>query len=292
MEEWVLPEGVVKEIVTEELMTLNGWPTRLPIIPEEAPEQERPKPKVPDAVEFARTRLGIDPDEKQAEVLRSEAKRGILNCTRQWGKSTIAAAKAVHRAFTCPKSLVLVASPTYRQSGEFVRKAAEMVAALGLPVKGDGNNAISLVFPNGSRIVGLPGIEGTVRGFSKVSMLLIDEASRVTDAMYRALRPMLAVGNGDLWLLSTPFRKRGFFYSNWEHGGSVWHRVRVPATECSRISREFLEEDRGQQKGDFEREYLCEFQEDGQSVFSRELVERALDSSVKPLAVPPMLTTW
>ena len=110
--------------------------------------------------------------------------------------------------------------------------------------------------------------------------------------MYRALRPMLAVGNGDLWLLSTPFRKRGFFYSNWEHGGSVWHRVRVPATECPRISREFLEEDRGQQKGDFEREYLCEFQEDGQSVFSRELVERALDSSVKPLDVPPMLTTW
>ena len=52
-----------------------------------------------DAVEFARTRLGIEPDERQAEVLRSEAKRGMLNCTRQWGKSTIAAAKAVHRTY-------------------------------------------------------------------------------------------------------------------------------------------------------------------------------------------------
>ncbi len=78
--------------------------------------------------------------------------------------------------------------------------------------RGDGDNAISLVLPNGTRIVGLPGTEGTVRGFSAVSLLLIDEAARVQDAMYKALRPMLAVGDGDLWLMSTPYGKRGFFY--------------------------------------------------------------------------------
>ena len=135
----------------------------------------------PDAAEFARERLGFEPDEKQAEVLRSEAKRGILNCTRQWGKSTVAAAKAVHRAYTRPGSLVLVASPAERQSGEFLRKAAEMLARLGIAAAGDGDNAISLLLPNGSRIVGLPGTEATVRGFSAVSLLLIDEASRVED---------------------------------------------------------------------------------------------------------------
>jgi hypothetical protein len=87
-------------------------------------------------------------------------------------------------------------------------------------------------------------------------MLLIDEASRVEDAMYKALRPMLAVGDGDLWLMSTPLRKRGFFYSTWVNGGPDWHRVRVTALECPRIKRAFLEEDRGQQKGDFEMEYM------------------------------------
>ncbi len=261
-----------------------GWRLAGPEIPVEL----RKPPEAPDALEFARTRLRIEPDERQAEVLRSEAKQGILNCTRQWGKSTIAAAKAVHRAFTRPKSLVLVASPSYRQSGEFVRKAAEMVAMLGIPVRGDGDNDVSPAFPNGSRIVGLPGIEGRVRGFSAVSMLLIDEASRVEDAMYRALRPMLAVGNGDLWLMSTPFRKRGFFYSHWDHGGAGWHRVRVPATECPRIPREFLEEERRQQKRDFEMEYMCEFVEDGHSVFNRDLVLKALDLTVLPLEFPPM----
>jgi hypothetical protein len=67
-----------------------------------------------DALEFARKRLMFEPDERQTEVLLSNAKRGILNCTRQWGKSTLAAAKAVHRAFTQEKSLVLVASISFQ----------------------------------------------------------------------------------------------------------------------------------------------------------------------------------
>src|SRR5271154_3055313 len=102
-------------------------------------EKRSEKTAVLDAVEFARRRLKFEPDERQVEVLRSRAKRGILNCTRQWGKSTIAAAKAVHRAYTQEKSLVLVASPTDRQSGEFIRKARDMVITLGIAPRGDGD---------------------------------------------------------------------------------------------------------------------------------------------------------
>jgi hypothetical protein len=166
-----------------------------------------------------------------------------------------------------------------------------MVRRLGIKPRGDGANDISLELPNKSRIVGLPGVEGTVRGFSAVSMMLIDEASRVDEVMYQALRPMLAVGGGDLWLLSTPFRKRGFFYRTWQHGGAAWHKVRVPATECPRIEREFLEEDRSQQRGNFQMEYMCEFMEEGNSVFSRDLVEEALDDNETPLDVP-QFSTW
>jgi hypothetical protein len=242
-------------------------------------DQGSEKKTAMDAVEFARTRLRFEPDARQTEVLRSGAKRGILNCTRQWGKSTIAAAKAVHRAFTQDKSLVLVASPTDRQSAEFIRKAREMVVTLGIRARGDGDNETSLLFPNGSRIVGLPGMEGTVRGFSAVSLLLIDEAARVDDAMYKALRPMLAVGQGDLWLMSTPYGKRGFFYECWEHDpDDDWFRMTVPATECGRIAKEFLEEERraiGPQW--FAQEYMAEFVDNGAAVFGRDLVEAAVD---------------
>lgn len=243
------------------------------------------KPDVVDAVEFARKQLRFEPDERQIEVLRSNARRGILNCTRQWGKSTIAAAKAVHRAFTREKSLVLVASPTDRQSAELIRKAAGMVATLGIAPRGDGDNDTSLLFPNGSRIVGLPGMEATVRGFSAVSLLLIDEASRVDDAMYQALRPMLAVGEGDLWMMSTPCGKRGFFHECWEHGAAdEWFRMSVRATECARISAEFLEGERracGAQW--FAQEYMAEFVNHGTVVFGRDAVERAVDDGFGPL---------
>jgi hypothetical protein len=243
-----------------------------------------PVPQVEDVIGFVTERLRFEPDEGQRELLESGAKRGILNCTRQWGKSTVAAMKAVHRAYCRPGSVVLVASPSERQSAEFLRKASGMVAKLGIVPRGDGDNAISLLFPNGSRIVGLPSTEGTVRGFSAVSLLLIDEAARVEDAAYKALRPSLAVGDGDLWLMSTPYGKRGFFYETWEHGSADWKRVSVAATECPRIPASFLEEERAALGALwFQQEYLCEFVDNGMEVFGRALVEGALDDELEPL---------
>ena len=85
--------------------------------------RRNPGGAIADVARFARERLGFQPDEKQEALLRCDAKQGILNCSRQWGKSTVAAIKAVHRAHTVAKSMVVVASPTERQSAEFVLKA-------------------------------------------------------------------------------------------------------------------------------------------------------------------------
>ncbi|HEY4364658.1 MAG TPA: terminase family protein [Bryobacteraceae bacterium] len=235
-------------------------------------------PQVPDLVSFARERLGFWPDSRQEGLLRSKASRGMVCCSRQWGKSTVAAVMAVHRAFFYPKSLVVVACPSEKQSAELVWKIRDFLAKLGVARRGDGSNRISLTLPNGSRIVGLPGREATLRGFSAVSLMIIDEAARVEDSVYKALRPMLAVGGGELWLLSTPFGTRGFFWENWDGGGEEWERTTVKATECPRISRRFLEEEK-RQLGDlwFRQEYLCEFVEDGRSLFSRELVLACFD---------------
>jgi hypothetical protein len=228
--------------------------------------------------------LGFEPDEKQGDLLRRGVRRLVLNCSRQWGKSTITAANAVTRAQAQAGSLTLVVSPSARQSGEFLRKAAAFVTRMGIRPRGDGDNEISLLFPNGSRLVGLPGTETTVRGFSSVSLMLIDEAARVSDEMYRSVRPMLAVGDGDLWLMSTPFGKRGFFWEEWAHGGEQWERVTAPATACPRIGASFLEEERAS-LGDrwFRQEYLCEFLEADDALFTRDVVDGATTDEVKPL---------
>jgi len=220
-----------------------------------------------DPIAFARDRLGFIPDPQQERVLRPGIRRGILNCTRQWGKSTLIAIKAVHHAFTQPRRLVVVCSPSMRQSREFCRKVLGFLQQLGIK---------SLDLPNGSRIVGLPANEDTIRGFSAATLLLIDEAARVSDGLYAAAKPMLATTGGEMWLLSTPHGARGFFYREWMDALSTWERVCVTAPECPRIVPEFLEEERrslGESR--FRQEYCCEFLEDGRAAFPAAWIETA-----------------
>src|SRR5215212_1500888 len=80
------------------------------------------RPDIPaDRAQFARS-LSLDPDPWQEQLLRSEAPRGMLNCCRQSGKSTMAAVIALHRALTVPRSLVLCLAPALRQSQELFGK--------------------------------------------------------------------------------------------------------------------------------------------------------------------------
>ena len=241
-------------------------------------------PQILDPLRFAREVLGFHPDPLQELILRPENTHGILNCSRQWGKSTIAALKAVHCAQTQEQALVLVVSPSERQSAEFVLKAAQFVRQLGHRVKGDGKNKISLVLPNGSRIIGLPSKEMTVRGFSAVSLLIVDEAARVPDTMYDSIRPMLAVSNGDLWLMSTPFGKRGFFYEEWTGADTSWTRITATAEECPRISKKFLERERAKvSEAWFRQEYMCEFTLEAGALFDEALIRGCIRKDFKPL---------
>jgi len=235
-------------------------------------------------VSFATQKLQFHPDPHQSRVLDPSIRRGILNCCRQWGKSTTTAVKAVHHAFTQLGSLTLVLSPSARQSSEFLRKAKHFLKKLDIRPRGDGDNEISLLLPNGSRIVGLPSSEDTIRGFSGVTLLLIDEAARVTDDLYRAVRPMLATSNGALWLLSTPNGKQGFFHEEWLNLDPAWTRVSVPATQCPRIDKRFLDEER-KTLGDswFRQEYLCEFVSEGSSLFNEADLLACLDPSIQPI---------
>jgi len=228
-------------------------------------------------VAFARDLLFLHPDPLQAEVLASNARRGILCCTRQWGKSTIAAAKAVHEAFHYANSTILVAGPTERQSAELVRKCAGMLRTLGVSKRGDGLNRVSLELPNGSRIVGLPHTETNIRGFSAPSLILIDEAAAVANDIYYALEPMQATNDGALWLLSTPREKRGFFYEEWITPANEWHKVRATALECPRIPRTWLDRRaRRMPKALFDQEFLCVFHSSQRSLFQDEDLQAAL----------------
>ena len=238
---------------------------------------------VPDPVALFCAAFGA-PDPWQEAVLRTDAPRLALNITRQGGKSSVAAAKACHAALSESGALVLVVSPSLRQSGELFRKILTVYGAAARPVPPDSETKLTLELVNGSRVVSLPGKEGTIRGYSGVSLPLIDEASRVPDELYYSVRPMIAVSGGRLVTLSTPFGKRGWWYREWVDGGETWRRFEVPATDCPRISPAFLEEEqRSMGALFFESEYECRFVETVDSVFSHELVMAALSDEVAPL---------
>lgn len=225
---------------------------------------------------------GIEPDSWQVAVLRSAAPRILLNCSRQSGKSTTAATMGVWTALYEPGALVLLLSPTLRQSGELFRKALAVYRDAGRPVPPDSETALTLSLENGSRIVSLPGKEGTIRGYSGVRLLVIDEAAWVPNDLYVSVRPMLAVSQGRLIALSTPHGNRGWWYEAWERGGPDWERYRVPAEDCHRISPAFLEEER-RTLGEwwFGQEYQCSFLDALSGAFREADIQAAFGEAVE-----------
>lgn len=236
-----------------------------------------------DPVAFSR-HIGIDPDPWQADVLRYEGKRLLLNCCRQSGKSTTTATKALHTGLYKPKSLILLVSPSLRQSQELFRKVRDAYGALKNPPLLVEDNKLSMTLANQSRIVSLPGDQATVRGYSGVTLILEDEASQVKDEFYQAILPMLIINKGQLIAMTTPYGKRGHFFEEWTNGGDEWKRIEITAAQCPRMTEEDLEKQR-RSMGDmfFRQEFLCEFVDTEEQTFNYDLIRRAFADDVKPL---------
>jgi hypothetical protein len=202
---------------------------------------------------------GLTPDPWQRDLLLGADRQVLLNCSRQSGKSTVVSALALCTALFTPGALVLLLSPSQRQSGEIFRKVLEGYQALDRPLPATFESQFRLELANGSRVVCLPGREETIRSFGGVNLLVLDEAARIPDRLYRSVRPMLAVSQGRLVALSTPFGRRGWFFEEWE-GDGPWKRVKVTWRECPRITPRFIaEETRAMGAGWVAQEYECSF---------------------------------
>jgi len=224
------------------------------------------------------------PDPWQARFLRSRAQRVLLLCSRQAGKSTTTATAALHEALYYPPALILLLSPSMRQSQELFKKVMQVYRQFKTAGKLVEESSLRLELPNGSRIVSLPGKDETIRGFSGARLIVLDEAAWVSDSLYYSVRPMLAVSGGRLIALTSPWGKRGWFYKEWTDGGDDWFRIKVTAHDCPRIPAAFLQKERkSMPENRFLSEYMCEFVDTSDSVFSYQNVMDALSSDVKPL---------
>jgi Terminase large subunit, T4likevirus-type, N-terminal len=237
-----------------------------------------------DPIAFAQA-AGIVCDPWQGRLLEAPPRRGILNCSRQSGKTTTTGLIALHRAIYEAGALVVVVSPSQRQSAEMLRTIKQLHSKIeGVPELGS-ESVLKLELQNGSRILALPGSERTVRGFGGVSLVVIDEAARVPDELLQAVTPMLATrADGSLIMLSTPAGKRGFFHDIWHNGDPSWTRVRVSADDCPRISKQFLDEQlRELGAVRFSEEFQLAFVDAEDSAFPTDIITRAFTKELKPL---------
>jgi hypothetical protein len=228
----------------------------------------------------------VTPADWQAQVMRAQPRRHLILCNRQAGKSTTIGAKAA-KGLVYDPGLYLIIAPTLRQSKLLFKKTRSIYARLaGVPriVK---DNETEFELDNGSQLVALPGDDdATIRGYSAPKAVYIDEAARVDDKVFAALRPMLAASpNGQLVALTTPYGRRGWFYEAWEFGGAAWERTRITANECPHISEQTLAEEReGMSEWQFRAEYLCEFTDTNEAFFSSELIDAMVDNSLEAWA--------
>lgn len=228
---------------------------------------------------------GIEADAWQATALTSTTPRALWLVARQLGKSSVAALLALFVALTEPGALVLLVAPAERQSAELLRKIRDYARLLGHPIPALGEAVLHLELANGARILALPGrSDATVRGYSAPRLVIVDEAARVADEIMAGVRPMLATSpQGRLLALSTPYGCRGWFWREWVEGAD-WERVEVVATECRRISPEFLAtERRALGKTLYEQEYECRFHAAVDAAFDFAAIDRAVSADVLPL---------
>lgn len=237
-----------------------------------------------DPVVFARGQ-GFAPEPWQERLLRSQASRALVLCSRQVGKTTTTGYRALHAALFNPGRDVLIVSPTQRQSDEMLHRVSALYRGMAEAPRLRRDNSSEMGLSNGSRVVSLPGSEGGIRGFAGVKLLILDEASRIEDDVFASVLPMVA-SDGQIVALSTPWGRRGWFYELHEAVANGWERHKVTVFESAQYSPERIAEVRASLGSfAFASDYLCEFGDTDSQLFSTESVRAAFVPGVQPLEV-------
>jgi len=170
-----------------------------------------------DPVEFAESVLGFKPTPYQEALLLDTADRIAVRFSRQSGKSTTIAAKAIALAAINRNKSILVVAPGLRQSMIVMDRIEEHLNRMDPSVKREliaQQQRTKITFRNGSRIWALPCSENMIRGLT-AHLILADEAAFFERDEYmfnNVLLPMLATTKGTLVVSSTPWSQKSQFY--------------------------------------------------------------------------------
>ncbi len=250
----------------------------------------------------------------QQRWVQDDSRLKIGMMSRQGGKSFGTALEAVIDCFKRKTTWVFL-SAGERQSKELMAKAAMHAKAMNLMVLEisdtfkDENDVrteykqLEIIFPNGSRIIGLPANPATARGHS--ANILLDEFALHKDsrAIWTALYPSITRGY-KIRVISTPLGKKNKFYELWtgltlqiwdgldyKHVGDKggWSKHKVTIHDAVAMGLELYDDDFNVTTDPeylrlgladdeaWHQEYLCEFIDESTAWLPYDLIETVED---------------
>jgi hypothetical protein len=226
-------------------------------------------------------------DSWQEEVLAAEGNL-CINSGRQVGKSAIIAIKASEYMVNHPGKKILIISVTEDQAEMMMQKILlylfdnykDQIA------KGKDKPSKHLVrLKNKSEVkckaVGQYGLG--VLGLT-IDILIPDEAAYMPDMIWQSVTPMLLTTGGNIWLVSTPNSKEGYFfdaYTNPALGFKTFHvnseEVAEQRPEPQRsIMLNYLKSEKARMTDlQYAQQYLAQFLEELRQLFPDSLIKEA-----------------
>jgi len=214
----------------------------------------------------------------QKRFLADQARFRLGLWARQTGKSFTSALDAVVGAIERGESW-LVLSAGERQSLEWMEKAKLHARAWGLAAEIEGDTftpdiqRLTIKFPKGNRIIGLPANPDTARGYSM--NVILDEFAFHEDSrsIWRALVPTITRGYR-LVVLSTPNGLGNQFAELWQAQESRFSKHMVTIEDAA---RDGLDVDLAELKAAIDpdgwrQEFLCEFIDEASALLTYELL--------------------
>src|SRR5208282_1654388 len=238
-----------------------------------------------DPVVWLEAQTGFKPYPYQAKILRDHKIRlRVIRKSRQIGMTTAIAQEAIWKAYTGGNKVILIVSPSDRQSKIVMKKVTTTIRKNEKLVKSVvRSNSSELELSNGSVIISLPNNPDRLRGFSATDIYLDEAAHFLNDGpVMAAIKPMLIATNGSFTIVSTPFGKRGLFWEQYriaaEGGKGVKAYDLGPSTISPLITEQMMEQDRqNYTELEFKQEFLGEFIEEVDTYLRRDLIERCVD---------------
>ena len=230
-------------------------------------------------------------DQWQEEVIKTKGNI-CLRSGRQVGKSTVIGVKAAKYALENNDKLIMVISKTERQANLLFSKIIFNIVQIDKTQiargKGIGMNPTKhkIILKNGSVIHCLPaGDTGFgIMGFT-IDLLIADEAAFIPEEVWNSVIPALAITRGEIWLLSTPFVKEGYYYHCFQD--SAFTSFHTSSEDCPRKDQVFL--DRQKEvltKAQYAQMYLGQFVDELRQFFPDDLIRKCCSRKRPKIILP------